>query len=188
MKFHPPYYPQTVLRELVLNLVAGSAFVPRHVRTLIYRMAGADVRTIRIAESCRFVGSNFSIGADAFVNWGCFIDTHARVDIGDGCFIGPRVSLLTTTHLEGTETMRAGRCVAFPIVVGAGTWIGASSTILAGARIGEGCILAAGSVVKEHQILEEHCLYAGVPAVLKAHLPRDSTSRAEIAASEGVAL
>ena len=34
-----------------------------------------------------------------------------------------------------------------PIVVGAGTWIGAFVTLLAGVTDGKGCVIAAGSIV-----------------------------------------
>ncbi len=185
MKFHKPYYHQTVLRELAFNFIASSPFVPRHLRTMIYRFCGANIRTNRISARCHIGGKNISIGEGVFVNRGCMFDTNARISIGERCYIGPEVSFVTSTHEMGTELQRAGKCTEMPIEVGAGTWIGARAMILPGVRIGAGCVIAAGAVVTRD--CEPNSLYAGTPATFKKSLLTQRGEQASRELQEGIA-
>ncbi|MGN0334372.1 MAG: acyltransferase, partial [Lachnospiraceae bacterium] len=60
------------------------------------------------------------------------------------------------------DKKRAGKHTYQSVEVGAGTWIGAGSTILPGVHIGEGCVIAAGSVVTRD--IPANTMYGGVPA------------------------
>jgi len=101
-----------------------------------------------------------TIGARCMINRDGYI--RAGTTIHDDVFIGPFVRLITDGHQIGSPGKRAGTNQTQPIVIGAGTWIGASSTILGGVTIGEGCIVAAGSLVNKD--VPANTLVGGVPA------------------------
>lgn len=101
-----------------------------------------------------------TIGDDVFVNRDAYI--RPGTTIGDRVNIGPFVRLITDTHDIGPAEKRAGAVRHDPIVVGDGTWIGASATVVAGVRIGRGCVIAAGAVVTED--VPDNVLVGGVPA------------------------
>lgn len=89
-------------------------------------------------------------------------DCSAPIVIGEGCSIGPRVSLLTSSHQIEGPMGRAGPATWRSIVVGDGTWIGANVVILPGVTIGAGCVTGAGSVPAGDY--RPDGLYVGVPA------------------------
>ncbi|WP_458781235.1 DapH/DapD/GlmU-related protein [Arthrobacter sp. D3-16] len=89
-------------------------------------------------------------------------NTTAPISIGANCNIAMGVTFVTTSHEVGDASRRAGESTAKPIVVGAGTWIGANATILQGVTIGSGTIIAAGAVVTTD--CEADTIYGGVPA------------------------
>ena len=113
---------------------------------------------------------NLEIGEDTWVSPGAIFYTHndVKISVGSKCDIGPGVSFVVGSHLIANSDRRAGEGVALGIVVGDGSWIGASSTILGGVTIGSGVLVAAGSLV--NQDLIDNGLYAGVPAKLKRML------------------
>jgi acetyltransferase-like isoleucine patch superfamily enzyme len=100
------------------------------------------------------------IGDGTFINRDCYL--RMGVQIGDRVDIGPFCRLITDSHEIGPTTRRAGTSVGSPIIVGDGSWIGASVTVLGGVTIGPGAIVAAGSVVIRD--VPPHTMVAGVPA------------------------
>lgn len=72
------------------------------------------------------------------------------------------VTILNSTHEIGDSLLKAGKCIAKPVKIGKGCWIGANATIFLGIEICDGTIIAAGSVVTKD--CEQNCIYAGVPA------------------------
>jgi len=125
---------------------------------------GANTRIYRGSE---FTG-DIAIGADVFINRDCYV--RPNTTIGDRVNIGPFVRLVTDTHDVGPHERRAGAVRHDAIVVGDGSWIGASSTVLAGVSIGSGSVVAAGSVVTED--VPDDVIVAGVPAKIIKRLPR----------------
>ena len=113
---------------------------------------------------------DLSIGDDTWLSPGVVFYTNKEsiIVVEENCDIGPDVEFITGSHLIGTSSRRAGFGLAKPIVVGAGTWIGAKCSILGGVTIGEGCVVAAGSVVIKD--IPPNCLAAGVPARVKRQL------------------
>ena len=167
-------------RDLVLNVAISSPLLPSRVRWLALRGAGFDVAKSRIMPRGFFGGPNVRIGRGAFINYECFFDTYGHIDIGAYTYIGMRVTFVSSSHEVGPSSRRAGANKSAPIVVGAGCWIGASSTILPGVTIGEGTIIAAGAVVTKD--CDPNSLYAGVPArkvrALKESEPRAAETSA----------
>jgi acetyltransferase-like isoleucine patch superfamily enzyme len=151
------------LRHLVLNVLAGSALVPRPLRQVIYRLAGLDVRTMNIFSGTRITGTDLHVGSRTFVNHECYLDAaRGRIEIGDDCHLAPHVMVLTATHdlrEHGAATREADYRVTR---VGDRVWLGARATVLPGAVIEDGCVVAAGAVVTGR--CEAGGVYAGVPA------------------------
>jgi maltose O-acetyltransferase len=115
--------------------------------------------------------SRLEIGADCFVNDGVRFDVTASVVVADRVYFGHDVAVLTSTHEIGPTHQRAGRTVARTVTIGAGTWIGARSTILGGVTLGEGSIVAAGAVVSRS--VPPNTIVGGVPASVIRELDAD---------------
>jgi len=92
-------------------------------------------------------GYNISIGDNVFLNYNCVLLDVCRIEIGDGCQIGPLVQLLTADHPRDPQTRRDGLEMGKPIVLGKNVWIGAGAIILPGITVGDDAIIGAGSVV-----------------------------------------
>ncbi|WP_051171956.1 DapH/DapD/GlmU-related protein [Microbacterium indicum] len=131
-----------------------------------------DEVTIRVGDRAKFYrGTEFTgpvtVGDDVFINRDAYIRPHTT--IGDRVNIGPFVRLVTDTHEIGPAERRAGAVRHDPIVIGDGSWIGASATIVGGVTIGSGSIVAAGAVVTED--VPDNVIVGGVPAKTLRTLP-----------------
>jgi maltose O-acetyltransferase len=92
-------------------------------------------------------GSNITVGARTFVNYGLTALDVAAVTIGEDCQIGPHVQLLTPTHPLEPEPRRDKLEAARPITVGDNVWIGGGAIVLPGVTIGDNSVIGAGAVV-----------------------------------------
>ena len=100
-----------------------------------------------------------SIGANAWIGEGAWIDNLAPVDIGANACVSQGAYLCTGNH----DRKKPGfDLAARPIRVGDGAWIAARAVVAPGCEVGEGAFLALGSVGKG--ILEPMGFYEGVPA------------------------
>ncbi len=103
-------------------------------------------------------GTQVSVGARTFANFGLVALDPAPVVIGDDVQIGPNVQLLTATHPIDPEPRRAKWESAGPITIGDNVWLGGGVIVLADVTIGPDTVVGAGSVVTRD-------LPAGVVAV-----------------------
>jgi acetyltransferase-like isoleucine patch superfamily enzyme len=125
---------------------------------------------VRVVSSVKIKLRHLSIGSNTFIGFETLIEGgNAWVNIGKNVDIAPRCAILTGSHDIGNSDHRAGKGKSNDIMIGDGTWICASSTILGGVHIGKGCIVAAGSLVRED--IEDNSLVAGVPAKTIKKLP-----------------
>ena len=92
-------------------------------------------------------GKQISVGKRFFANFNFTVLDEARVTIGDGCFIGPNVSIYTACHSTDPMERNSRREWAEPVTIGNNVWIGGSVTILPGVKIGDNVTIGAGSVV-----------------------------------------
>lgn len=92
-------------------------------------------------------GYNISLGAEAFLNFGCVILDVESVTIGNGTAIGPGVQILTSDHPRDPVLRRQKVRFGRPIVIGENVWIGGGAIILPGVTIGDDAIVGAGSIV-----------------------------------------
>lgn len=133
------------------------------------RIVGFDIQACSINAGCFFGGTDVTIGKDVFMNYQCFIDNAAHVEIGQECSFGPRVMIITGSHEVGNLGRRAGMAIALPVRIGSGSWLGANVVVLPGVTIGENVVIAAGALVTAD--CEPNALYAGVPAKKIKSLP-----------------
>jgi maltose O-acetyltransferase len=120
-------------------------------------------------------GSQISIGARTFVNYGCVILDVAPVRIGAACQIATNVQLLTATHPVDPGPRRGGWESAAPVTLGDNVWLGAAVIVCPGVTIGDDTVVGAGAVVVRD-------LPAGVVAVGNpARVLREITERDRVA-------
>lgn len=158
-------------RDVVQNGWVASSLVPVGLRGRALRRLGHDIHPTAGIKPGQWLGATngLTVGANSFINYGCFFDLGAPTTIGANTHFGYGVRVLTCTHVIGPADKRCGESTAAPVVIGDGCWIGADVVIQPGVTIGSGCVVATGSVVVKD--CEPNTMYAGVPAVLKGSLP-----------------
>ncbi|WP_437731830.1 sugar O-acetyltransferase [Sorangium sp. So ce1335] len=92
-------------------------------------------------------GSQITIGARCFANFGLVALDVAPITLGDDVQIGPNVQLLTPTHPVEPEPRRQKWEAAKPIKIGNNVWLGGGAIVLPGVTIGDNTVVGAGSVV-----------------------------------------
>lgn len=112
-------------------------------------------------------GSQISIGARTFSNYGLVALDVCAITIGDDVLIGPNVQLLAATHPTEPERRRAKQELGAPIAIGDNAWLGGGVIVLPGVSIGENSVVGAGAVVTRD--IPANVIAAGNPArVLRA--------------------
>lgn len=101
-----------------------------------------------------------SIGNHVWIGEKAWIDNLAPVTIADHVCISQEAYLLTGNHNYKKATFDL---MTQPIVLEAGSWIGARSVVCPGVTVGAGAILTVGSVATKD--LEANGIYQGNPAV-----------------------
>lgn len=137
---------QGPLRERILAELLGSIGEGTHIRPPLY----VDY------------GSNITIGARCFANFGLVALDVAPITIGDDVQIGPNVQLLTPTHPLEPGPRRDKWEAAKPIVIGDNVWLGGGAIVLPGVTIGENTVVGAGAVVTRD--LPANVVAVGSPA------------------------
>lgn len=117
-------------------------------------------------------GTNITIGARCFANFGLVALDVARITIGDDVQIGPNVQLLTPTHPVEPEPRRQKWEAAQPITIGDNVWIGGGAIVLPGVTIGANTVVGAGAVVTKD--LPADVVAVGNPARVVRELDRSA--------------
>ncbi|MDT0277822.1 sugar O-acetyltransferase [Blastococcus goldschmidtiae] len=113
-------------------------------------------------------GTNITIGARCFANFGLVALDVARITIGDDVQFGPNVQLLTPTHPVEAEPRRQKWEAAQPITIGDNVWLGGGAIVLPGVTIGANTVVGAGAVVTRD--LPADVVAVGNPARVVRHL------------------
>jgi maltose O-acetyltransferase len=92
-------------------------------------------------------GTQITLGAEVFVNFGAVFLDPAQITIGEQSQLGPYVQLLTADHPRDAAARAAGPELAHPINIGARVWLGGDVIVCPGVGIGEDTTVGAGSVV-----------------------------------------
>jgi acetyltransferase-like isoleucine patch superfamily enzyme len=112
----------------------------------------------------RTYGGTIEIGHSSFINSFTVLYGHGDLKIGNGCLIGPQVTIVPVNYgfqdrkmpfREQTPTLKG-------ITIADDVWIGAGVTILDGCQIGKGAVIGAGAVVTKS--VEPDAIVAGIPA------------------------
>lgn len=151
------------VQQLLANSVASASWLPKRARTQALRWCGYRIGSGFRMNSGGIVRSReLTIGNDVFINHRVIFD-EGPITIGDHVYVSAMVFFASVGHSVGPAWKRASGAVQMqPIRIGAGSWIGASATILGGVDVAPGCIIAAGAVVTKSTA--PNGLYGGVPA------------------------
>ena len=113
--------------------------------------------------------ASLSIGERSTIH--SFAIINGDISIGTDCLIGPRVTILSGTHIAlTTDSIRFqdetyfklnGQYPSQPVRIGNDCWLGVNSVILPGVNLGNGCVIGANSVVTHS--FPEYSVIAGVP-------------------------
>ncbi len=113
-------------------------------------------------------GTQITIGARCFANFGLVALDVAAITIGDDVQIGPNVQLLTPTHPVEPGPRRDKWEAAKPIVIGDNVWLGGGAIICPGVTVGENTVVGAGAVVTRD--LPANVVAVGNPARVARHI------------------
>jgi acetyltransferase-like isoleucine patch superfamily enzyme len=104
------------------------------------------------------------IGERVNVGRRCTIAGRRRIDIGDDVTFAADVYVTDHNHRYDDPDVPVARqwVDAAPVVIGAGSWLGARSVVLPGTTLGRNVVVAAGAVVRGE--VPDHAVVAGVPA------------------------
>ncbi len=107
---------------------------------------------------------HIKIEENVFVNHNSTFMAAGGIEIGEGSFIGPNVSVITDNH----EFLNLKNLKPKKIAIGKRVWIGANALILPGVSIGDDAVIGGGAVVTSD--VESKTLVAGNPAKFIKHL------------------
>ncbi|WP_426725015.1 DapH/DapD/GlmU-related protein [Curtobacterium flaccumfaciens] len=149
--------------HFVFTALLGSPLLPRIVRRLLLRAAGARAESgVGTGFSLTGDPKHLTIGRGVFCNRNVTVEAVAPVTIGANTAIGMQVLIMTSHHEIDAQGRWSDVATGRPVVVEEHVWIGGRATILPGAHIEHDVVVAAGAVVVGR--LTAHGVYAGVPA------------------------
>lgn len=104
---------------------------------------------------------NILVGCDSHPGGspGSYIQGVGRIRIGDYCYFGPNIGIISANH----DSTNLGTHIPGFVEMGDSCWIGMNAIILPNVILGDFTIVGAGSVVTK-SFPEGHCVIAGNPA------------------------
>ncbi len=161
------FRPRLIFWMGVSRLLPSNAFV--RLRALCYSCAGCYIESkVSISDHIELLGSGdvakrLSIGEGCFIGVKVTLALDGAITIGKNVAIGPEVLMHTATHKVGVAARRMDlNVIVKPIVVEDGAWVAMRAVILPGVTIGRGAVVAAGAVVTKD--VPPNALVGGSPA------------------------
>ncbi|MGH3698653.1 MAG: hypothetical protein ACRDQY_04110 [Pseudonocardiaceae bacterium] len=157
--------------------VVGDDVVSRWIRRTVLRLAGATIPSSSSLHGRTYFShpANLRMGNRCFINGNCYLDLKAPIILHDDVVVGHGSTIVTSMHVIGPASRRAGTATGRPVVLRPGVWLGACTVILPGVTIGAGSIVAAGAVVTTDVPVD--VIVAGVPAKVVRNLAGESVDR-----------
>lgn len=108
--------------------------------------------------------ADLRVGDGAWIGPDCYLHSAGGIEIGARAGIGPRVTIMTSTHEETSPpaAILDAPLTRAPVTVGPGSDIGTGAILMPGAHIGAGAQIGAGAVVVGE--IPDGMIAAGVPA------------------------
>lgn len=117
-------------------------------RTLLHKLLDAVGDEVEVRPPVYVdYGSNVSLGAGTFLNFGCQLADVAGISLGEAVQVGPYVQFLTPIHPLDPVARRKRWERAAPIRVEDNVWLGGGAIVLPGVTIGADTVVGAGAVV-----------------------------------------
>ena len=107
------------------------------------------------------------LGKNVSLNSGCVLQCYGGLTIGNNVTVSDGAKILTRSldidnYLINSEKIARDHTDK-SVRIDEGVWIATNAVVLPGVHITRKCIVAAGAVVSK-SLLEEGCIYGGVPA------------------------
>ena len=108
--------------------------------------------------------SNLTIGNKCYIGKATFFDLPSKIILGDEVVVSAKVMFLTHSDCGNRIMSKYYPRKTGEIVIGNGSWIGASAIIFPGVKLGKYCVVGAGSVVTKS--FPDYSVIVGIPAKL----------------------
>ena len=132
-----------------------------NLRRSLLRLTGCQVgaKTTVHRKVVFFTFGNFSIGKNCTVNYDCYLDNRAGIQIGDNVNISHNARIYTLGHdIDDPMSCLVGK----PVVIEDNAWIFPNVMVMPGVTIGKGAVVYPGSVVTRN--VEAYSIVGGNPA------------------------
>jgi len=146
---------------------------PRMLNNVYFNKDARLAKNTRYSSTVDFVNrAGIELGDNVYIGHYTILDGSAKIDIGEGCQISSKVSILThsshfSIRLFGKKyNLCKGQVedgyVLGKVSIGKYTFIGTNAIIAPNVTIGKGCIIGANSFVNRD--LEDYAIAYGSPA------------------------
>lgn len=146
---------------------------PRMLRNIFKNQNGKIAKDTRQSSTTTFVNKqNITIGNNVYIGHYTILDGTGGLEIGDGCQIAARASILThSTHISirilgnmplYTRIQKDYGYKSGKVKIGSFTFVGTGAIITSGVTIGKGCIVGANSFVNSD--MPDYSIAYGSPA------------------------
>ena len=116
------------------------------------------------------VGKNVYFPADIVITQN-FVYYRGELEMGDNVSIGPRCTLVLSSHPNASTLKKIVVPKSSKIVMKDNAWLGAGCIVLPGVKVGANSVIGAGAVVTKD--VPEWSIVAGVPAKVIKTIPHD---------------
>ncbi len=149
---------------------------------------GIGIRYILLKRLAKKCGKNVAVFPSVFINMkkNLIIGSHISIrehtyidgeylEIGDNVMIAHSSSIITGSHIYGTDLPMRDTLEPRPVKIGSNVWIGAGARVLGSVDIGDNVVIGANAVVTKN--IPSNSVAVGVPAKVIKHIkpPNEET-------------